>query len=160
LTTFFHSSPVLLSPGSIILPGNYGRIIRLIGPQHPLHARETVLENVRVQHFPEKPSRLESCFACTSEETSRFYVRAMATKPGGSATWPIQYEVEKVDADAVEHRADFNVVEPLPGYPATMEEIAYRYWTASLWTNVVEAPGIRLEEVVTPSPFRILRKLD
>jgi hypothetical protein len=160
MALIFHSCPVLLKPGSTILPGNYGRIIRAIGEAHPLHNREAVLEQVRAEHFPDKPSRLDACFGCSSLEAARFYVRAMSQKAGGLATWPVIYEVEKTDPHAVEHRADFNVVQPLPRYSADMSKIAHLYWTAGLWITVSDAPGIRCEEIVTPSPLRILRKID
>src|SRR5258707_670501 len=106
MASIFHSSPVLLSPGSIVLPGNYGRIVRQAGATHPFYNRETVLEQVRAQHFPDKPSRLAACFACSTEEIARFYMNAMSKKPGALSA-VVLYEVEKVDPDAVEHRADF-----------------------------------------------------
>lgn len=155
----FHSSPVLLDIGSIILPGNYGRIINLMGNGHPLWQREQTLEEVRQQCYPVKPSRLRSTFCCTSLDTARFYMSVPALQGNRSALFPVLYEVEKVAADAVEHIADFNVVQPLPTRPETMAEIAVQYWEASLWITVADAAGIRCEEMVTPSPLRIIRRV-
>lgn len=73
---------------------------------------------------------------------------------------PVLYEVEKMAANAPEHTADFNVTQPLPRRPETMSEIATLYWTAGLWTTIVDAPGIRCEEFVTTSPLRIVRMID
>jgi hypothetical protein len=154
----FHSAPIKLAPGSVILPGNYGRIIQATGTSHSRWSREVALEQIRTEHYPSKPSRLHSCFACTEEAAMRFYVSAMANK--GPNLWPLLYQVEKVEQDAIEHRADFNVVEPLRGHPATMTEIAHHYWRSSLWVTITDAPEIRCEELVTTSPLRVLRALD
>lgn len=154
----FHSSPILLAEGSIILPGNYGRIIRQTGKSHPHWHRERELEEVRKRKFSDKPSRLGSAFACTSLETARFYMQVPALQ-GAVAMQPVLYEVEKVVPDAPEHRTDFNVVQPLPGRPETMSEIATLYWTAALWITIKEQPTLRCEELVTLSPLRILKML-
>jgi hypothetical protein len=145
-----------LGPGSIILPGNYGRIIRTVGEAHPLWTREQTLEEVRMLEFPHKPPRLDSAFAYTSLDTARFHMNLPQIR---GQMFPILYEVEKVDEHAPEHRADYNVVQPLPRRPETMPEIARLYWTAGLWTRTAEAPNIRSEELVTLSPLRIVRML-
>jgi hypothetical protein len=155
---FYHSSPVLLEIGSVILPGNYGRIIYARGKTHPLWDRERTLEQVRKQRYSAKPSRLTSTFSCTSLDTARFYAKSPALK-GEAALYPVLYEVEKVDQAAIEHRADFNVVQPLPRRPETMSEIATMYWEASMWITIADAPGIRCEELVTPSALRIIRQV-
>jgi hypothetical protein len=155
----YHSSPVLLGPNSIVLPGNYGRIIRETGKEHPLWKRERELEEVRKQRFPAKPSRLASTFSCTNLDTARYYMN-LPTMQGNLGMKPVLYEVEKVDADAPEHIADFNVTQPLHRRPETMSEIATLYWTAGLWTTIVDAPGIRCEEFVTTSPLRIVTMID
>jgi hypothetical protein len=157
--TLFHLAPVLLSPGSVILPGNYGRIITAVGLSHPLWARENILESVRQAHYPAKPSRLNACFACPTEQIARSYRTLMAAKNASSA-WQILYEVEKTDDRAADHRADFNAVQPLPRRPEDMTQIAHLYWSSSLWTTVAEHPGLRCEGIVTNSSLRILRQID
>lgn len=157
--TYFHCAPILLELGSIVLPGNFGRIIRAAGQAHNLWARETALEGVRAQHYPHKPSRWSSCFACPTEATARGYRKALSAK-APSAAWQVLYEVEPLDDAAAEHRADFNVVEPLPGLPHDMTKIAHLYWSAGLWVTIKEQPTLRCEEIVTESPLRILRRLD
>ena len=155
----FHSSPIRLAPESVIFPGNFGRIIRYRGRSHPLWEREQLLEQIRAATYPNKPSRLESCFTCANETALRFYVRAMDQKSGGSAMWPVLYEVEKTDLSAPEHTADFNVVQPLPRLNKSAEEIGHHYWTASLWVTIPEAPDVRCEETITSSPLRVVREL-
>jgi hypothetical protein len=154
----YHSSPKLLGPGDIVLPGNYGDIIKATGPGHISWEREQVLEQVRTTHFADKPSRLTSTFSCADLPSAQFY-RSVPVTRGEKKTADFLYEVEKVKPDAVEHRADFNVVQPLPGRPENMEQIAVLYWTARLWTTVAEAPSIRCEEVVTALPLRIIKQI-
>jgi hypothetical protein len=156
MPTMFHLAPILIEVGSVVLPGNYGRIIRAVGMKHPQYNRETLIEGVRKQRYGGKPSRLSSCFACPTEATARGYRDAM-TKKGGSFA-QVLYEVEKVEHDAPEHLGDFNVLMPMAGY--SMEQIAHRYWSADLKTNIKEQPGLQCEEIVTASPLRVLRRID
>jgi hypothetical protein len=140
MSKLFHCAPIWrpLAPGSVVLPGNYGQIIRSVGQTHKHWHRETVLEQVRVQHFPDKPSRLASTFSCPTEDTARFYRTHLDPNS-------ILYLVEKVEPDASEHRADFNVVQPLPRRPETMEQIADLYWRAvfGLLLRSPQAFGVR-----------------
>src|SRR5690348_13381532 len=62
----FHIAPIRLERGSIIQPGNWGRIVKAHGWNHPAAFREAILENVRTSRIPEKPSRLE-CVFCFKE---------------------------------------------------------------------------------------------
>lgn len=152
MSFLFHCAPVLLASSSVVLPGNYGRIIRETGQTHSHWHRETILEQVRMQRFPDKPSRLTSSFSCSSEATARCYRSRLDPRS-------ILYVVEKVEPDAREHRADFNVVQPLARRSETMEQVADLYWRAALWCNIPEWPDIRCEEVVTSSPLRVIRQL-
>lgn len=72
----FHAAWVWLEPGSVIRPGNYGRIIQITGSTHPHWTRETVLEKVHREEFPNKPSRLLSAFVVMNDRrTAEFYMR-------------------------------------------------------------------------------------
>ncbi len=156
MTKLFHSAPLKLAPGSVVLPGNWGRIIRAIGERHDRWHQEVVLEQVRAARYAHLPSRLDACFACANEEALRFYVRH-ANKDNPCP--PVLYEVQKVEPEANEHRTDFNLISAnKPG--ETIEENAERYWRGDFWYEIAEAPGMRCEEVVTTSPLRILQKLD
>ncbi|MCZ6586416.1 MAG: hypothetical protein O7B24_00520, partial [Alphaproteobacteria bacterium] len=97
-----------------------------------------------------------ACFACANEEALRFFVRH--TNKDNPCP-PVLYEVQKVEPEANEHRTDFNLISAnKPG--ETIEENAERYWRGDFWYEIVEAPGMRCEEVVTTSPLRILQELD
>ena len=76
---FFHFAPMRLGPGSIVEPGNFGRVIR--ATQHAIQGgeaslisgyvgRELIFELVRAKSFPTtKPSRLTS--ALTRDRSPR-----------------------------------------------------------------------------------------
>jgi hypothetical protein len=70
--TLFHFARAVHASGSFIEPGNFGRIIREQGEQHPLYRREMFYENIRQMSFPHRPSRLD-CLFCfpTLDEAQR-----------------------------------------------------------------------------------------
>jgi hypothetical protein len=146
------------SLGPIIASGNFGRIMRAVGISHPLWARETALEEMPATHYPQKPSRWTSCFACPTQDIARGYRQALSVKDP-TVAWQLLYDVQTTNKGAVEHRADFNVVQPLPGLAHDLNAIAHLYWTAGLWVTIKEMPNIRYEEVVTSSSLRILKCL-
>ena len=60
--SYFHLSGAMLEPGSLILPGNWGRVIRSAGWRHDYSLRELALEDARVSRYPDRPSRLDAAF--------------------------------------------------------------------------------------------------
>jgi len=71
VTDYFHLSGASLAPGSIILPGNFGRMIRSIGWPHGQALREMALEDARLARFPHRPSRLQCAFAFVTVQEAR-----------------------------------------------------------------------------------------
>ena len=136
----------------LIQPGNWGSVIKKTGSSHPCWNREQVLEQVRLMHFQYKPSRLDATFCCETLETIRCYKSKQC--PAGFI-----YEVEIINCEAPFHKGDFNAVEPLPGNPGTMWEIALKYWQYLLKTTVQEWPGVECSEIVSASPLRVVRKV-
>lgn len=102
----FHFAPLRLRAGSIIEPGNWGRLLHF----HPvvqtstgkagiemLLARELAFEMVRAQRFGEKPSRLSCCFVLpTIEDVHKYRQHAGAN---------VLHRVEACEFDAKRHRA-------------------------------------------------------
>lgn len=139
----FHLVHVRLAPGSVILPGNYGRLIRRIGWQHSNALREAVLENVRAAAFPDRPSRLSCVFCLPSEDSARVFqaendgfphhvlhrVRVVAGL--GSGRVPV-------------HRTDWRWVNPA----ATAGEVPGTVWAERYWRGLHEPPahGLELED--------------
>ena len=148
----FHCTHRELNEGDIIEPGNWGRIILETGETHPCWHREQTLESIRRSHYPQKPSRLESAFVCEHLNTIKCY------KAKHCANGHI-YEVELVNSESLQHKGDFNAVEPMPRHNANMYEIAHLYWQYRLKTNVQEWPNVECSEIVTSSPLKIIRRL-
>jgi hypothetical protein len=74
-------------PGSIIEPGNFGRIIKRYSAAHNLYRREMTYEAIRQQHFPWRPSRLDCLFGFPTEqeaELCRTHINGSADIVGGA----------------------------------------------------------------------------
>jgi hypothetical protein len=142
----FHVSPVLLRRGSVIEPGNFGRILGLGGANHNLHARERVLEEVRVAEFPNLPSRLNSAFYCATAEDADWFRR-------NHAVTNVIYSVVPLMPDLPVHIGYMNCLPSLDGM--SDEEVARHYWRRDL---VVQGPDRHpAREVLTTSPLLVLQ---
>lgn len=123
---YFHVAPILLGTGSVIHPGNWGRILRLYQAKDANFVlyRETVLEQIRANEFSCKPSRLNCLFLLRSREDAIHYMKVAA--PLG-----LVYEVVVDNPDAEMHLGDYNFggntssVSLLTDLP----QIARDYWT-------------------------------
>ncbi|QUE90452.1 DUF2441 domain-containing protein [Pseudomonas sp. SCA2728.1_7] len=131
---YFHVAPILLGEGSIIEPGNWGRILKLYrgNAVNSVLGREYVLEQIRASEFPDKPSRLNCIFLLrTLREAVRY--RDSESHLG------LIYEVAVNTANAEVHFGDYDfggavsVIQFLEGMP----EVARKYWTEQP-TNTVE----------------------
>ena len=149
--TYFHCLPALLAPGSIIEPGNWGRIIRTYLPQDGgsfgVAFRETVLERERLAVAPHKPSRLSAVFACPTEAE----LTAFMTSAGRLRDVP--YEVAPICEDVPLHFGDHGLplLEQGRPYFDAFAERARVYWLA-------EAPATNIE-VLIGGPVRIIKRL-
>lgn len=141
---FYHIAPITLGEGSIIMPGNWGRMLMLHNELNPTLFREHVFELVRLRDFPGKPSRLNCVFAVeTLEEAARY--RAAHQQNG------LIYEVCVDGREVAVHRGNYNfTVNPELKFPQGIHDLAHRYWS-KLSSECVE--------VVIPSPVRIMRCL-
>ena len=149
---YFHSNRRIFCSGAVVDPGSYGRIVIQNGESGAHWARETVLESVRSEQFPAKPSRLSSCFATDNIDTALFYHRHHCLEG-------YLYAIEIDDPSQPIHIGDFNCIQPIPGRTDTMEQIAEYYWSGSLRTNIAGHPGLVCDEVVTASRLRIISRI-
>ena len=140
----YHCAPLPLGPGSIICPGNWGRIKRRFEQNAVSVAREAILEEIRRREFSAKPSRLEVAFVCPTLVAAEQY-RAKHAVTG------IIYKVELVAPSAQSHAGDHELY--LQGFAGIdgMEAIARRYWNG----ESMGAP-----EVLTMSPLRVIECVD
>lgn len=125
---YYHVSPIHLEAGSVIKKGNWGRVIRLyIGNCNGLNLfRERIFEDVRVQHFPGKPSRLDSAYLLLDQDAAFRYLKV----DNEACRTSLIYKVRIINSDAKFHLGNFNKVTVLPplGHFDNMGEIATNYW--------------------------------
>ncbi|WP_145928044.1 hypothetical protein [Bradyrhizobium neotropicale] len=117
--SLFHVNAALLQPGAVILPGNWGRVIRQAGWQHGRSVFEVALEDQRLRTFPHLPSRLDCSFFFDDVEEARFYRLAQNQHTHNL------YEVELVDPRATLHCTDWRNISPSGSLD---NDWTYRYW--------------------------------
>ncbi|HHS8321899.1 TPA: hypothetical protein ACTUO9_002016 [Legionella anisa] len=154
--TYYHVAQLLLEPGSIILPGNFGRIINLMGINHTLYSREMLLEYVRVKDFNDKPSRLSSCFVLSNIEDAKFYLQY-------NAPTSVIYEVTVIDKAAKYHIGCFNTLPAIghmcKGVQGNPESISHDYWQGKKYT-VTNYEQLNCHELVVESSIKIISKIE
>jgi hypothetical protein len=157
--SFFHYSAIKLQPGSVIEPGNYGRMLRLYpqdpGPQGAGNgwklAVELVFEQVRRDIDPALPGRLDSCFMFEKLADAQAGLQLLGFN------FNLLYEVQLVDASAPVHRADIGLInaayrfdQPLRAFWPKVHDLARSYWGGAIATT---------PELLTASPLRIVAKV-
>ena len=148
---FYHVAPIQLEKGSIILPGNYGRIVTHTGYQHNQYGREMLLEYIRFKHYSDKPSRLHSCFVCDNLDDIKFFMQHHCSTG-------IIYEVSFLDDQAKQHIGCFNCLPPLPArFNKNAENVAHDYWKGE-FIACEKAP--KCKEIVSESAIKIINVVD
>ncbi|QRM44934.1 DUF2441 domain-containing protein [Rhizobium sp. BG4] len=149
--TLFHFAPTKLGPGSIIEPGNWGRILKrynTVNNNGWIIARELLFEGVRTHMFPDKPSRLSSSFAFRTKVEADRYQQA-----NDGNLLNVLHEVEIADRALPQHEGRLRHLDwPEQGVPFLdpTRLKAMQYW---------QGIGNGDAEIVTASPLRILRAL-
>jgi len=146
---YYWLASYILSPGSIIEPGNWGRIIN----KYPIYSeaaktiglREFIFEVERLKNFSDRPSRLESLFLFENEELAKKFQK--------TRSFDLIYEVEIID----ETKNYFEGEMMLTNFPQNNIEIsqlvmmANQYWEGN--TNFTE------KEILTLSSIKIIKKI-
>lgn len=107
MTDYFHLSGAMLSVGSIVLPGNWGRVIRAHGWQSNIALREMALEQSRLAGFSHRPSRLDSVFVMLTVEEARNYQKLVQ-----GFQFHLLYRVSLLDPLAPSHVTDSRLCGP------------------------------------------------
>lgn len=154
---YFHLSGAPLRVGSIIEPGNYGRIIRRAAWSHASAVRETSLEAARLARFGDRPSRLDAVFAFLSQEEAEFF---RATENGFALHH--LYRVSLLEADAATFVTDWRYLVPTGILRADWSDL---YW-GGLAVQAAIPPPYRQErasgqcrEALTLSALQIEERL-
>jgi hypothetical protein len=155
--TFFHSCPISLGLGSVIEPGNWGRIIDLYtlgdaGPSGTIFVayRETVLESYRRERCLAKPSRLKGLFGCPDEQTIRAYHAAHTPRN-------VIYEVETIEDGPTHHQGDYMLaVFPPQMHPQMQYVREFPLRAAEYWSDT--HPKLH-PEILVGCAVRVRRRL-
>lgn len=145
---YYYCCPLQLEPGSIVKPGNWGRMMKNYTPASSnswIFVRELAYEEVRKESFSEKPSRLECIFLCPSEDELRKFILQ------NHRIFDIAYEVELVDQTQPSHIGCLQnpTINDNDNY-LHLKKKAELYWRGS---------DIASPEFITLSPIRIVREL-
>jgi len=148
-----------LSPGSVIFPGNWGRVLRryenatatgqLFGNAWIL-ARELEFELVRLRQFAQLPSRFDAAFCCPNEGHARVYQAKV-----DFARIQVLHRVELVDPALPTHVGPIEMLDwpaPNTSFLDETQARATTYWTGG-------HPDA-IQEVVTVSALRVVVNID
>ncbi|HZV61489.1 MAG TPA: hypothetical protein VFF75_03660 [Methylophilaceae bacterium] len=148
---YFHVAPIKLSKGSVIEPGNYGRIINqyVLNSGVPANgytlARETLLESVRATKYVDKPSRLTSAFVFDDP-----HVAVQQVQNGVLQNTSIVYRVKILNERGGMHRAGFNLINFPP------EGTTFRPYYLSVAEKYWQGEAIEIAEMLVDSPLEII----
>jgi hypothetical protein len=133
-TTYFHCAPIVLGVGSLVAPGNWGRILNLYdwNPNNfSLNIwREALLEQARQIHAPTKPSRLHAAFTLPTLNEAIDY----RTK---HSPMSVIHEVVPTSASPAVHHGDYELaIYKFSGrYFQRMFDFGKDYWTVPPQAN-------------------------
>lgn len=145
MATYFHLASVMLEPGSVIQPGNWGRMIQQTGPGHGRWLAEAAMEHVRATEFPDRPSRLRCAFFFDNLQTAMAY-------RDQHAQLLMMYEVEAVNESAAKFRANYEA--NMPDHMLTLDWCR-RYWSGDIYPTPPD--GIRRTEILSETSLRVCR---
>ncbi|MNJ28716.1 hypothetical protein D3C77_232620 [compost metagenome] len=138
----YHAAPMILSEGSVIQPGNWGRMLSMYNEANHVFFREYVLEETRASLFPTKPSRLDALFAVPTLEGAWAYRQA-------NCPFNLIYEL---DVDVEEHQIHVGSysmqLPPGPDLASRVKNLALNYWAIAPTSEV---------ELVIPYAGRVMR---
>jgi hypothetical protein len=149
MRSWFHLAPNLLAPGSIIEPGNFGRVIALVGTGHPLYRREMAYEAIRASDFNDRPSRLACLFAFPTQQEAEMCCAQIS----GYAT-SVLYEVESSEENP--HLADATYALQHYAQPVFDPRLIRCYWQG--WKPSPDPKAVVLREILLRSPVKVVRK--
>ena len=150
---YYHCSLILLELGSIIRPGNYGRLVNLHRKEEAINHhlyREIIFELIRSYEFPDKPSRYGSTFVCEN-------LKSINNFKNNNCKTGVIYEVELLNNDAKSHMTNFGYIDLVYNNPTDICEIARDYWqftNPSKWK--LNSENI---EIITNSSLRIIQEI-
>lgn len=144
--SYYYLCSYPLGVNSIVEPGNWGRILKtyLLGGNLFIPCRELAFEQVRLNHYPSKPSRLESIYVCENlADIQKFKLEGRS--------FDLTYEVEILNPTTPYHRGDWTQQNFTNSENVeSLFSKAHAYWTAQNVTS---------PEILIQSEIKILKKI-
>lgn len=158
--SYYHITQPLLATGSVIENGNFGRLLekynREFGNLEILY-REEVLEFIRKEKYPAKPSRFKSIFLLDSIENAFKYKEVNAPNQN-------IYKVKILDSTKPTHKGFWCPNFPPSNYRQYNFEYADKYWKSeiepiniSCKDNII---SVIPTEIIIESSVRILERIE
>jgi len=155
----FHFQPVERAPGTIIEAGNFGRLIREVHEGVPINGRvfvlgmlcrEMLFELIRVQHYPQLPSRLTCVFVLPTRGDADAYGRN-----NNADGRQVLHEVSLENPNTLTHTAWISHCTMQSGgsFLNQMEPKAHAYWSGQ---HGSESDG---QEMLIAGAVRIVRRV-
>ena len=146
----FHLAQQRLGRGSVILPGNYGRLLARLGWPHAASHREAILEAVRAEHYAQLPSRLR-CVFCFARRGDAAVFQA----EDDGFKHHVLHRVRPSDDGAATHETDRRWFNP----DATGSDFPTITWAALYWHGLplARAPPGRPGPPPTPARQSVLK---
>lgn len=146
---YYWLASYILTPNSVIEPGNWGRIINTYqfysqGAQ-TVGLREFIFETERLRNFSDRPSRMESLFLLEDEESAKKFQK--------ERPMDLIYEVKLIDETKNYFEADMI----LTNLPQNNIEIKQMLVMASQYWGNRTVFGEK--EILTLSPIKIIRRI-
>lgn len=158
--SYYHLSGAMLMPDSIILPGNWGRVLTAMGWPHSQALREMALEDARVARFDHRPSRLQSAFVFLTLTEARDFRRLIA-----GFQQHILYRVDLEDPTARSHVTNSRLCAPQGTLRANWGDVYWMDYEAQAtaipgidWAAATG--GLQLREMLTLSQLRVKERLE
>lgn len=121
MKSYFFLCSYPLKPGSVVLPGNWGRILALYKAEARKLRREAIFEEARLKIAPEAPSRFSAAFVFDSIDVA---VSFLPDRP-----LDLLYLVDLEDEQQPTFRADMKLVPQPDMEDSLIREHASRYWS-------------------------------
>lgn len=150
---YYYACSYPLTSGSVVEKGNWGRMLRqeLIGPGNAARLlREVVFEKVRLQCYPNRPSRFDCNFVCPTVESANQFVKS------ANRIFDLIYEVEFTDPNASQFETDWSLIKiPENLTLVQAESLAHQYWSPKnvnpMNKEILVASGIRILKRISTS---------
>ena len=147
----FHLNSTGLGIGSIIQPGNWGRIIRTYGWNHNRAMVEAAMEHVRQAVDPNLPARLDCAFFFDDLQEALFYRGSDASR-----LMMVLYEVQILDEEAVQLSTDYRNTGPSGGLNLNW---ANDYWTGKMGPQAGPTGAIKCQETLAVTSLMIVQSM-